>query len=59
MTSATIDYKVKQQVELARRMEQEIHCQVEQELQRVPCYAAKQLNPSLHIESDWEEDNRS
>ena len=59
MTSATIDYEVKCQVELVRRMEQEIHHRVEQELQRVPCYAAKKSNPSPPIESDWDEDDHS
>ena len=58
MTSATIDYEVKRQVELARSMEQEINRRVEQELQRVPCYAAKS-NPPPPIESEYDEDHHS
>lgn len=56
MTSATIDYEVKRQVELARSMEQEINRRVEQELQRVPCYAAKS-NPPPPVESEYDEDH--
>ena len=51
MTSATVDYKVKRQVELARRMELEINRPVKQELQRVPSYAAKSNHhtPQLRV----------
>ena len=58
MTSATIDFEVKCQVELARCMDQEINPRVEQELQRVPCYAAKS-KPYPTIESERDKDNCS
>ena len=58
MTSATIDYEVKRQVEMARSMEQEINRRVEQELQRVPCYAAKSNPPPPH-NSECDEDDCS
>jgi hypothetical protein len=57
MTSATID-EVKRQVELVRRMEQEINRRVEHELQRVPCYAAKS-NPPPPADSECDEDDCS
>jgi len=59
MTSATIDYEVKRQVEMARSMEQEINRRVEQELQRVSCYAAKSNPPPPPVESECDKDDRS
>ena len=50
MTSATIEYEVKRQVELARHMDQEINRRVEQELQRVPSVAAAKSNPFPSME---------